>query len=331
MDPTLQRPAESALARDAAARLTAEARRDFAVVIPAFNEAPVVPALISELRDTFERYELGGEVLFVDDGSTDGTAELVEKQASGWPLLKVVRHPTNLGKTEAMMTASRSTERTYLVLFDADLQHLPDQIPRFLERLQDGLDIVTGRKIGFYDKRVVSSFYNALSRRIFRVPVSDLNSMKAFRRDILDELSLRHDWHRFFVVLAHARGYSVGEIDIELHPRRAGKSKYTGLFRIGIGIVDLISVWFLLLFSRKPLILFGFSGMTLIALGIVVGVVAFVLRFGMDLGPVSYLRPLLYLVILLETVGFLLFGFGLIAEMIAQLREEVDSLKRGDR
>ncbi len=317
----------SARAREAAVDLTAEARRDFAVVIPAFNEAPVVPALISELRATLEHYDLSGEILFVDDGSTDGTADLVEKEASGWPLLKVVRHPTNLGKTEAMMTAARSTERTYLVLFDADLQHLPDQIPRFLEKLHAGWDIVTGRKIGFYDKRVVSSFYNALSRRIFRVPVSDLNSMKAFRRDILDEMSLRHDWHRFFVVLAHARGYSVSEIDIELHPRRAGVSKYTGLFRIGVGLIDLVSVWFLLLFSRKPLILFGLSGMTLITLGMIVGMVAFYLRFVEGLG----FRPLLYLVILLETVGFLLFGFGLVAEMIAQLREEVDSLRRGDR
>ena len=317
----------SAHAREAAVGLTAEARRDFAVVIPAFNEAPVVPALISELRDTFERFELSGEILFVDDGSTDGTADLAEKEARGWPLLRVVRHPTNLGKTEAMITAARSTERTYLVLFDADLQHLPDEIPRFLEKLHEGWDIVTGRKFGFYDKRVVSSFYNALSRRIFRVPVSDLNSMKAFRRDILDEMSLRHDWHRFFVVLAYARGYSVSEIDVELHPRRAGKSKYRGLFRIGVGVVDLMSVWFLLLFSRKPLILFGFSGMTLIVLGMIVGAVAFYLRFVEGLG----FRPLLYLVILLETVGFLLFGFGLVAEMIAQLREEVDSLKRGDR
>ena len=317
----------SAQAREAAVRLTAEARSDFAVVIPAFNEAPVVPALISELRATFETYKLSGEILFVDDGSTDGTADLVEKEASGWPLLKVVRHPRNLGKTEAMITAARSTERTYLVLFDADLQHLPDQIPRFLEKIHAGWDIVTGRKFGFYDKRVISSFYNVLSRRIFRVPVSDLNSMKAFRRDILDEVSLRHDWHRFFVVLAHARGYSVSEIDVELHPRRAGVSKYTGLFRIGVGIIDLMSVWFLLLFSRKPLILFGFSGMTLIALGMIVGLVAFYLRFVEGLG----FRPLLYLVILLETVGFLLFGFGLVAEMIAQLREEVDSLRRGDR
>ena len=317
----------SALSREAAVGLTAEARRDFALIIPAFNEAPVVPALISELRAAFECHDLSGEIVFVDDGSTDGTADLVEKEARGWPLLKVVRHPRNLGKTEAMMTAARSTERTYLVLFDADLQHLPDQIPRFLERIHAGWDIVTGRKIGFYDKRVVSSFYNALSRRIFRVPVSDLNSMKAFRRDILDEMSLRHDWHRFFVVLAYARGYSVSEIDVELHPRRAGVSKYRGLFRVGVGIIDLMSVWFLLLFSRKPLILFGFSGMTLIALGMIVGVVAFYLRFVEGLG----FRPLLYLVILLETVGFLLFGFGLVAEMIAQLREEVDSLKRGDR
>ena len=317
----------SPLAREAAVGLTAEARRDFALVIPAFNEAPVVPALISELRATFERFDLSGEIVLVDDGSTDGTADLVEKEARSWPLLKVVRHPRNLGKTEAIITAARSTERTYLVLFDADLQHLPDQIPRFLERLHAGWDIVTGRKIGFYDKRVVSSFYNALSRRIFRIPVSDLNSMKAFRRDILDEMSLRHDWHRFFVVLAYARGYSVSEIDVELHPRRAGVSKYRGLFRIGVGLIDLVSVWFLLLFSRKPLILFGFSGMTLIALGMIVGVVAFYLRFVEGLG----FRPLLYLVILLETVGFLLFGFGLIAEMIAQLREEVDSLRRGDR
>ncbi len=316
-----------ARASKAAGLLSEEAKRDFAVVIPAFNEAVGVPALISELRATFEEYDLTGEVVFVDDGSTDGTGDVAGRAADDWPLLKVVRHPINLGKTEAMVTAARSTERTYLVLFDADLQHLPDEIPRFLEKLHAGSDIVTGRKIGPYNKRVVSSLYNTLSRWIFRVPVSDLNSMKGFRKDILEELSLRHDWHRFFVVLAHARGYSVSEIDIELHPRRAGTSKYTGLFRIGVGLIDLISVWFLLLFSRKPLILFGFSGMTLIGLGMIVGVVAFYLRFMEDLG----FRPLLYLVILLETVGFLLLGFGLIAEMIAQLREEVDSLRRGDR
>ena len=314
-------------ASEPAARLSAQARRDFAVVIPALNEAPVVPELVAELRRTFERHDLDGEILVVDDGSTDGTGDLVEAEAEGWDRVRVLRHRINLGKTEAMITAARATRRTYLVLFDADLQHLPDEIPRFLERLHEGFDIVTGRKVGFYEKGVVSRLYNTLSRRIFRVPVSDLNSMKAFRREILEELHLRHDWHRFFVVLAHARGYTVSEIDIELHPRRAGVSKYTGPLRIFVGIMDLVSVWFLILFSRKPLILFGFSGAVLILAGALVGAISFYLRFVEGVG----FRPLLYLVILFETLGFLLVGIGLIAEMVAQLREEVDSLRRTAR
>jgi hypothetical protein len=171
---------------------------------------------------------------------------------------------------------------------------------------------------------VVSGIYNWLSRRIFDVPVSDLNSMKAFRREVVEQLPMRHDWHRFFVVMAHARGFSVSEIDIVLYPRRAGVSKYSGRFRIFVGLSDLLSVWFLLLFSRKPMILFGFSGFALILLGGAVGIIAFYLRFVEGMG----FRPLLYLVILLETVGFVLLGVGLMAEMIAQLHHEVDSLRR---
>ena len=140
----------------------------------------------------------------------------------------MLRHKTNLGKTEAMQTAAAVAQEPILVLFDADLQHTPDEIPRFLSRLDEGWDIVTGRKVGAYDKRAVSSVYNRLSRRIFDVPVSDLNSMKAFRAEVLEGLQLRHDWHRFFVVLAHARGATVSEIDIELHPRRAGSPSIRG-------------------------------------------------------------------------------------------------------
>ncbi len=304
--------------------LAAEMRRDFAVVVPAFNECPVIPDLVRELRETFLRYGLDGEVLLVDDGSGDGTAERAEREGKGWTNLRVLRHRVNLGKTEAILTAAAATNRTYLLLFDADLQHRTDEIPRFLDKLQEGWDIVTGRKVGPYSKKAVSSAYNWLSRRVFSVPVSDLNSMKAFRREILDELQLRHDWHRFFVVLAHARGYSATEIDITLHPRRAGVSKYSGPFRVFIGLMDLVSVWFLLLFSRKPLLLFGLSGSILIATGILVGLVAFYLRFVHQLG----FRPLLYLVILLETMGVVLFGVGLLAEMIAQTRAELDTIRR---
>lgn len=302
-------------------------RRDFAVVVPAYNEAPMASDLVRELRATFGRYGLDGEVLVVDDGSRDGTAEAIETCAEGWSKLRVLRHGTNLGKTEALLTAARATDREVLVLFDADLQHDADDIPRFLAKLGEGWDIVCGRKVGPYDKRAVSSVYNRLSRRIFRVPVSDLNSIKAFRRDVLDELHLRHDWHRFFVVLAYARGHSVTEIDVVLHPRRAGESKYRGPWRVVVGVMDLLSVWFLLIFSRKPLLLFGTAGVALAGLGLVVGLVALWLRFVHGLG----FRPLLTLVLLLETVGVTLFGFGLLAEMVAHVRSDLEALRQRDR
>ena len=314
-------------AREAAASLSDVMRRDFTIIVPAFNEAEMIPQLIAELRRAFTEYDLHGEVLLVDDGSTDGTAAAAEWETRQWDALRVLRHRTNLGKTEALMTAAAATERTYLILFDADLQHLPDEFPRFLAKLQEGWDVVTGRKVGAYDKRHVSGAYNFLSRKIFDIPVSDLNSMKAFRREILDGMHLRHDWHRFFVVLAHARGWTVTEIDIDLYPRRAGVSKYRGPFRILVGALDLMSVWFLLIFSRKPLLLFGVSGVVLVALGVLVGLVAIYLRVFQIATPFGY-RPLLDLVILLETLGFLLLGIGLVAEMVAQLRDEVDALRR---
>jgi glycosyltransferase involved in cell wall biosynthesis len=309
-------------------------RSDFTVVVPAYNEAPVIPELVRELHAAFDRHGLDGEVILVDDGSDDGTAALAEQEASDWPRFRVLRHRINRGKTEAMLTASEAAQEDLLILFDADLQHTPDEIPRFLAKLDEGFDIVTGRKIGAYGKRAVSSVYNRLSRRIFDVPVSDLNSMKAFRRGVLDGLSLRHDWHRFFVVLAHARGATVGEIDIELHPRRAGTAKYQGAVRILVGVLDLISVWFLLLFARKPLILFGGAGLSLAAAGMAAATVTVYLRFlhplfGFDpyIPPMGY-RPLLYLIMLLETLGFLLFGFGLVSEQVAQLRDDLEASRR---
>ncbi|MGD2044592.1 MAG: glycosyltransferase [Gemmatimonadota bacterium] len=310
------------------------ARRDFTVLVPAYDEAPVIPDLVRELRQTFERHSLEGEVVLIDDGSTDGTAEVAEREAEGWDAFKVVRHKQNLGKTEAMVTGAAASTGSFIVLFDADLQHSTEEIPRFLEKLDEGWDIVTGKKIGSYDKQAVSSVYNRLSRRIFDVPVHDLNSMKAFRRSALEGVTLRHDWHRFFVVLAHARGASVTELDIELLPRRAGVSKYQGPFRIGVGLIDLISVWFLLLFSRKPLLLFGGTGLALATLGVLVAAVTLYLRFlhpmlGFEpyVPPMGY-RPLLYLVMLLETLGFLLVGFGLVSEQVAQVRDELETIRK---
>lgn len=308
-------------------RLSPETRRNFAVIVPAFDEVENIPDLLTELRDMFERYDLSGEVVIVDDGSKDGTAERARELGADWKALKVVSHRRNRGKTEAMITGSEATDAAYLILFDADIQHSPDEIPRYLEKLQEGWDIVTGRKVGHYEKKNVSGIYNRLNRTIFKVPVSDLNSMKGFKREILEEINLRHDWHRFFVVLAYAEGFSVTELDIELLPRRHGVAKYSGSSRIMLGLLDLISVGFFLFFSRKPMVLFGVTGLALAGLGIIIGLVTVLLRVVHWMPPFGF-RPLLTLVMMLEVLGFVLFGFGFVAELVAQQQAELDALQR---
>lgn len=304
-------------------RLSPEARRNFAVIVPALNEVENVPDLIGEFKALFEKYDLSGELVLVDDGSTDGTADKARELGKNWKPLKVVSHRRNFGKTEAMMTGAENTDAEFLILFDADLQHSTEEIPRYLAKLQEGFDIVTGRKVGRYEKKNVSGVYNWLNRKLFKVPVSDLNSMKGFRREILDEVHLRHDWHRFFVVLAYARGFSITELDITLHPRRHGEAKYSGRSRIVYGLLDLISVGFFLFFSKKPMVLFGMTGLATATAGFLVGVVAIIMRLAGH-----GFRPMLYLVILLEVLGFLLFGFGFIAELVAQQYAEIDVVQR---
>lgn len=300
------------------------------VVVPAYDEAANMPDLFDGLAATIGRTGLDAEIVLVDDGSEDGTSEAARSAAEDAGLsgrLTLLRHSRNRGKTEALLTAADVAAGDLLVLFDADLQHATDDIPRFVEALDAGADLVAGRKVGRYEKRWVSGIYNRLARTIFRVPVRDMNAMKAFRAEVLDGLPLRHDWHRYLVVLAHARGFRIAELDIVLHPRRHGAGKYGGRARIVVGMLDLISVWFQLVFARKPMLFFGVTGLALLVAGGITGLVALVLRFGFGQG----FRPLLTLVTLLVVSGLLLFVLGFLAEMIAGLRGEIEQLKRERR
>jgi glycosyltransferase involved in cell wall biosynthesis len=297
---------------------------EVSVVVPAFNEVDNVTPLLENFSLMFSQTGMKGEVILVNDGSTDGTYLKAKECRQKYGFLRVVSHRRNLGLTQALITGFSRARGNIFVFWPADLQYLPQDIPLLVEKIEAGYDVVCGWKQGSYGlKSFVSFFYNFLSRMMFRIRVHDLNSVKAFRREVTEDVPMRKDWHRYMVVMAADKGYKIGEVRVDVFPRRSGESKF-GFRRIPIGFLDLLSVKFQLSFMRKPLLLFGSSGLILILLGILTGGVTIYLRIVKSEG----FRPLLYLVILLILAGISLFALGFLAEMIAGLREEIRGLKK---
>jgi hypothetical protein len=238
--------------------------------------------------------------------------------------VRVVTHRAQRGIADALKSGADAARGRVFVFYPADLQYAPADIPGLVAPiLADRADIVTGTKQGHYEKRFVSSIYNLLCRWLFGVRVTDLNSVKAYRREVVETLPTRPDWHRFMVVIAAAQGFRLAEQPVPLHPRRAGKSKF-GLGRIPVGVLDLLSVWFQLRFGRKPMLFFGVSGALLLILGFAVGVYALIERYVYGVG----FRPILNLIMLLVLSGLILFGFGFVGEMVAGMREELRAIER---
>jgi glycosyltransferase involved in cell wall biosynthesis len=250
---------------------------------------------------------------------------LLEELTLKHPFVRVVTHRTQRGIADALKSGADVARGRVLVYYPADLQYLPSDIPTLVAPILEGqADVVTGTKQGQYNKRFVSGVYNALCRWLFGVRVKDLNSVKAYRREIMDMVPMRPDWHRFMVVIAAAQGFRLAERPVPVHPRRAGSSKF-GIGRIPVGVLDLMSVWFQLRFARKPMLFFGVIGATLFSVGLVVGLVALYLRFG---PPHVGFRPLLDLIMVLVISGVVLFGFGFVGEMLAGMREEMRAIER---
>jgi glycosyltransferase involved in cell wall biosynthesis len=297
---------------------------EVSVLVPAKDEAENLEEFLRQCRDALAPLPYACEVVVVNDGSEDDSAAVLERLEREQPFLQVVTHRSRRGIADALRSAADVARGRIFVFYPADLQFLPAEIPRLVEPVRAReADIVTGTKQGSYDKAFVSGVYNRLSRWLFGVRVSDLNAVKAYRREVMDAVPARPDWHRFMVVIAAADGYRISEQPVTLRPRRAGRSKF-GLGRIPVGVLDLLSVWFQLRFARKPMLFFGLSGGVLVGLGVLIGVIAVVLRYGFEIG----LRPLLYLVILLTATGVGLFGIGFVGEMVAEAREESRQLVR---
>ena len=297
---------------------------DVSVLVPAKDEAENLPLFMEQaaaaLRGTGATYE----VIVVDDGSVDDSWTVLQRLAERYPFLRLERHRARRGIADALRTGYLASRGRVLVFYPADLQFKPEDIPRLVAPiLADEADMVTGFKEGKYEKRFVSGIYNALSRTLFNVPVRDLNSVKAYRREIMEVLPVRPDWHRYMIVIAASEGFSVTEIPVPLYPRHAGRSKF-GIGRIPIGVLDMLSVWFELRFGKKPLLLFGMLGALLFAVGVLSGFVALGILFFEGVG----VRAVWTIIQTCLILGSVFFVGGLLGEMIAVQRAEMREMRR---
>ena len=293
------------------------------VIVPAFNERGNIPEFCRLFFEMTQKADENYELILVDDGSGDGTYDEIIQAAKQYDFIKYKRHPLNLGLTEALLTGFAIASGSVYVFYPADLQYLPEDIPGLVAPILDGADVSTGWKQGKYRKRFVSTVYNYISRKIFQLKVHDLNSVKAFRAEVVKDMFLRRDWHRYLIPLAADQGYRIVEVKIRLYERKWGKSKFS-IWRIPIGVLDMIAVKTQLSLLRKPLLFLGLVGSIFFGLGTLVGLYAIYLRFIVGEG----FRPMLYLVMLLIGIGMALFILGFLTEGLAALKEELGVIRK---
>ena len=293
------------------------------VLVPAKDEAENLPLFMEQAEAAFRDSPGKYEVIVIDDGSVDNTWSVIESLQQKYSFLRGARHRSRRGIAEALRTGYLHSRGSVLVFYPADLQYKPEDIPRLVEPVLDGRsDMVTGYKEGAYEKAFVSGVYNRLSRNLFNVPVRDLNSVKAYRREVMESLPARPDWHRYMIVMATSQGFTVSEVPVPLYPRNAGRSKF-GIGRIPVGVLDMLAVWFELRFAKKPLLLFGMLGAGLFVFGLIAGIVAVLWRIFAGEG----FRPVLNLVETCLILGSVFFATGFVGELIAAQRAEIRELR----
>lgn len=295
------------------------------VFIPARNESGNVAPLFDKIGRAFENCRIAGEIVFVDDGSTDATWEEAQRAAQKQSFARLYRHRKSLGLTEAMRTGFRHCRGDAVVFLPGDLESDPEEdIPKLLSKLNEGFDVVAGWRQNRNDGKVfASSIANSVSRRVFGLNVHDMNWIKAFRREVVESIRLRSDWHRYILMLAAAQGFSIGEVPVNYYPRTHGKSHF-GFGRLPVSFLDVLVVKFLLTFSRKPMLFFGGIGLALAAISALTFLVLAYIYFFADLGQ---RRPIFDLAGVLLLVGVLFFVVGFLAELIVNQNERVDDLE----
>jgi len=296
------------------------------VLIPAYNEADTVEELVERTARAFQELDVSGELIFVDDGSTDGTGEKVESLRATYPWLRLIRHRRNQGLTVALQHGFQAARGDFIIFLPADLESHPDEdIPKLYHKLLEGYDVVSGWRQGRADGKVfASAIYNAVSRWLFDVGVHDANWIKGFRREVIEELPpLRSDWHRFLLHIAADQGWRVGEVPTTWYPRKAGRSHY-GFARIPISFLDVLVIRFLLTFSQAPMRFFGGLGLaSLLVSGVIFAYLIF-LWFAYAMQK----RPIFWMALGLALAGLLFFLVGFLAELIVAQGDRLTELER---
>ncbi len=303
--------------RTARLPLYGEPDLDVSVVIPVLDEVDSVVPLTDKVISVLEQTGLSHELIFVDDGSTDGTRDRLVALHEDKPQVKVVELRANFGKAAALQAGFLRVRGEIVITMDGDLQDDPEEIPRFLAAFDEQkVDLVSGWKRDRQDplsKTLPSKLFNYVTGLLAKVKLHDFNcGFKAYRREVISQLNLYGELHRYIPVLAYYKGFRVGEIRVKHHSRRFGKSKY-GFDRFWKGFVDLVTVLFLTKYTRRPLHLYGMFGLLASFVGALILIYLTALK--LQGHPMSQ-RPLLFLGILLMIVGIQFFTTGLVAEMI---------------
>lgn len=297
---------------------------EVSIVVPVYNEVESLPHLIAAIADTMTAHHLSYEIICIDDGSRDNSATFLKQQAQTRTDIKAILLRRNYGQTAAMAAGFKYATGKAIITLDADLQNDPADIPQLLAKLDEGYDLVSGWRLNRQDAALTrllpSKIANWLIGRITGVRLHDYGcSLKAYRSELVADMKLYGELHRFMPALAYIEGARIVEMPVRHHARRFGRSKY-GLWRTFRVLMDLLTIAFMKKFLTRPMHVFGLFGLISIALGTFLGLYLTFLKFG--LGQAIGERPLLMLVVILILTGVQLFSFGLLAELLMRTYHE---------
>ena len=294
----------------------------YSIVVPFFNEQESVAQLYVKITEVMDNIGEPYEMVFVDDASKDGTFRLLSEIAAADHRVTVVKLRRNFGQTAALKAGFDHSHGEIIISMDGDLQHDPAEIPRFIDKMRDGYDIVSGWRVSRTDhwlaRQLPSRIANWMMAKLSRVELHDFGTtFKAYRREILSEIHLYGELHRFIPALASWAGASIAEVPITNIPRKSGKSNY-GISRTVRVLLDLMSVKFLLDYSTKPLQFFGLVGLACLMGGGSIGAWIFARKALLDEGLLANHGPLILLGMALVMGGIQFISIGLIGELLAR-------------